>query len=430
MKRLFNLIVCFCFILMSIIFIEYTAIAEETINGVYYIQNVYSNLYMHVQDDSINNTTPIEQDQQDTSTPRLRNIGKLSQLWMIKPISIGVYSIRPMHKLDMALTYGNSGTYANITPASTNDSELANNQKWLIKTDSAGGYSIQPYANFDDGSVEINGMIGDQVNPMAKPVNNDVELSLLSMNTNVGTIVSGVALNSSAGSCWRFIADSVEPGVILHSYTRNTKKDDVSSIVVSSYSMTNISQQFTWSSSNNRVATVDNGLVTAEFAGQSEITFISALGIENEVVVFVDPVTLSAESDLTVGGVIIEGYGTKTATVRSTVYVTVDSISPDGKMSISNIDGAAEAQVIENEWLEIEYYLSIAYIKHNNNALDLKNCETEFIHGPVSAFVSKSADLDQNLTTNPGDVISVVADLFIPDSIITLHTATAELELS
>ncbi len=72
-------------------------------DGVYSIKNRYSNLYLNVPNGGIGYGLNVEQDSAYTSSDTL--INQLSQQWKIVYVGEGYYTIRPMHKLDMGLSY-------------------------------------------------------------------------------------------------------------------------------------------------------------------------------------------------------------------------------------------------------------------------------------------------------------------------------------
>ena len=107
----------------------YVTIAD----GVYYIKNQYSNKYLNVNNGGIADQTNVTQETKISTDP-----DRLSQLWKIRYLSGGYYSIRPMHKLDMALnvTSGNADIVTIGTVDST--SSIADSAQWQIICESSG----------------------------------------------------------------------------------------------------------------------------------------------------------------------------------------------------------------------------------------------------------------------------------------------------
>ncbi len=81
------------------------------LNGVYYIQNLNSGYYLHVDSGKILNQTPVIQYTKYSTS--VSDDYKVRQMWRIHYLDNGRYSIRPMHKLDMGLdvTSGNVDVY-------------------------------------------------------------------------------------------------------------------------------------------------------------------------------------------------------------------------------------------------------------------------------------------------------------------------------
>lgn len=190
--------------------------AETSLDGVYYIKNLYSSKYLHARGDGVGTGTVVEQYTKDTALPTINDPNRLSQLWKIKPLGTNLYSIRPMHKLDRALTYVDSGAQVSITTASTSDSSLSDSQKWLIIEETSGQYSIQPYLNLTNGNIEVNSNTGSdegiQLNSLIFDGESDlqaippadVELTLSSNTTTNGSAVFSNVINSLTRSSWTF----------------------------------------------------------------------------------------------------------------------------------------------------------------------------------------------------------------------------------
>lgn len=102
-------------------------------NGIYYIHSVLGNC-LHVSNGEIdNNTRAIVFGKYAADTGEVL---KLRQLWKLTYLGQGYYSIRPMNKLDMALTV--SGSNAVISYAGENDNTIANQFKWTITENDLG----------------------------------------------------------------------------------------------------------------------------------------------------------------------------------------------------------------------------------------------------------------------------------------------------
>lgn len=112
---------------------KYCTVYVTIEDGVYYIKNLSSNKYLNVDNGGIANQTNVTQETKNTTDP-----DRLSQLWKIRYLSGGYYSIRPMHKLDMGLnvTSGNADIATIGTVDST--SSIADSAEWKIICESNG----------------------------------------------------------------------------------------------------------------------------------------------------------------------------------------------------------------------------------------------------------------------------------------------------
>lgn len=114
-------------------FYIYVIIAD----GIYYIQNVNSGYYLGVENSGISSGSDAQQVAKKTSDPN-----RLSQLWKVKYISGGYYSLRPMHKLNAALRA--DGTVVDIDVIGSSDSSLTSAYLWTITAYSSGNYYFKP----------------------------------------------------------------------------------------------------------------------------------------------------------------------------------------------------------------------------------------------------------------------------------------------
>lgn len=234
----------------------YVTIAD----GVYYIKNNASGYYLGVANEGIFNGSDVAQYPIATS-----GIEQLAQLWKIKYLSNGYYSVRPMHKLDMGL-HDSSG----------------NVDLWEIgTTDSIGGVMFNAWWTI---TYNTNGYV-------FRHAGSDI----YAMTPSGGSTASGTSVvastYSSTSSAFRWTLDRVtvySKEVLLY----NSKTGEVETnpirgvrlgatstlsnlnIAVSVYSGTEIDQTVTWSSDRPGVATVNSstGAVTAISTGKAVIT--------------------------------------------------------------------------------------------------------------------------------------------------------------
>lgn len=229
-------------------------------NGVYYIKNKYSNLYLHVQNGKIANNTNVYQNSKLNSEP-----SNLRQMWKVYYLGSGYYSIRPMHKLNMGLS--TSGTNVCIYNINTVDTSSAINTyaKWTIEGTTDGCYvfkrsgsdstvlslTTESTASGTNIEVQTNGNYQRQKWVLEKIL--DPPEGVLLYNT-----ASGARVASST--------EYVAPGESLGLSELK--------LVAAVYSGNSINQSVSWRSSNPDVATVDisTGKVTGISPGTVTIT--------------------------------------------------------------------------------------------------------------------------------------------------------------
>ncbi len=133
-------------------------------NGVYNFLNMYSNMALFVKDLSILDGTNAVQ---TVYTPNSNETRVIRQLWKITYLGSGRYSIRPLHKLDMALNYNDGNAeikYINSTDTTTSVPDTA---EWTIEVCTSGyyGYWIKNVGQSNktlqlvDANMEIDGNV-------------------------------------------------------------------------------------------------------------------------------------------------------------------------------------------------------------------------------------------------------------------------------
>ena len=225
-------------------------------DGVYYIKNNFSGMYLYAASGKMLNYTNVSQNVLDLTMPRV-----LCQQWKIKYLDDGYYSIRPMHKLDMGLDVTKSN--ADIYYISTNDSfaGVPSYARWTISND-LGVYYLK---------------------------NNDLALSLETPSNNVVN-VNVQTYSRALSQTWILEpVTSIEPGVLLYNSStgyclsvhqtkwiapEQTKTMSQLSFAAAAYAVNDISQTLYWTSSNSGIASVDSstGTVTGVSPGSVTIT--------------------------------------------------------------------------------------------------------------------------------------------------------------
>ena len=227
-------------------------------DGVYRIQN-YSGLYLTSAPGISDGTNVMQSLRNDTAAGRFR------QMWKLKHIGQGYYSVRPMHKLSSALDITQNN--ADIWQIGTSDtvSGVPSYARWTIEYVSS-GYVFHPNGNETRA------------------------LALTDSNANSGTNVESKTFTPNENTNrWNFSKFSIVPsGIHLynkseetiittvprkHMFATETKTLDDFNLKVVPYSGNTISQSVNWSSDNTQIASVSgSGIVTAHSAGIVTIT--------------------------------------------------------------------------------------------------------------------------------------------------------------
>ena len=234
-------------------------------NGVYYISNLNSSYYLNVYNGRIENLTDVYQlsKHSDNATDTY----KIRQLWKVKYLDNGRYSIRPMNKLDMGLDV----TQNNVDIYSIGTSDT------LSGVPSYGEWTIE---------WKENGYVFKNNGESAKT------MQVKNASTSVGATVIASAYSSSNNCRWKLTKMTSPPsGVywydvvgkkmlsgnpsdskyVIYGSTNNI--DDLGLVAVY-YSPSSINQNFTWSSSNADIAAVDSstGSIVGKNSGNVQIS--------------------------------------------------------------------------------------------------------------------------------------------------------------
>ena len=230
-------------------------------NGVYQIKNLYTDYYLHVKEGKIKNYSDVYQYSKysDTATPSVR----IRQMWNIYYLGDGRYSIRPMHKLNTGLdvTNGNVDIY-NIGTSDTLDN-VPTYGKWTISWCSTG------YVFKNDGSDSKT----MQVKNASSTLGTTVVVSAYSTSVNCRWGLTKVTSPPTGAYLYDTVKETIVTTATRAVDVGITKSLSTLQLSAVAYSGTNISQDFTWSSSNSAIATVDsNGAVTGVSTGKATIT--------------------------------------------------------------------------------------------------------------------------------------------------------------
>lgn len=238
----------------------YCTVYVYVANGVYHIKNLNSNYYLNVRNGKISDYSEVNQT--DMLSDIFPKNSRISQMWKTYYLGNGRYSIRPMNKLDMGLdvTEGAVDIY-NIGTSDTL-SGVPSYCEWTI------GWYSTGYVFKNNGDSSLTMQVEDASTSLAAAV----IASTYSAEANCRWELTKV-VSPPAGA---YLYDTAK-GAIATAATRavdvgTTKSLSTLQLSAVAYSGTNISQSFTWYSSNNAIATVDaNGAVTGVSTGTATI---------------------------------------------------------------------------------------------------------------------------------------------------------------
>lgn len=217
-------------------------------DGVYWIMNNDSEFYFHAENGNIANGTQIIQHAKLQVPP----VG-LRAMWKLKYLDNGLYSIRPMHKLStgLHLTTGN----LDIWDIGTNDilSSIPDSAKWLI-TYSQTGYIIQNPSSPEYAIMPSNGSTSAGTQLVNVPYTTGSTSFLWTFEKNTSPPNGIILYNATTGI-------HVTNATLSRNYTSNAT-DITINLIPSYYSGSSIDQTVFWSSTNNDIASVNNGVIT------------------------------------------------------------------------------------------------------------------------------------------------------------------------
>lgn len=234
-------------------------------DGVYYLQNALSGYFLTAQNGEIGNGTPLLASTKYATTTD--TVTRLRQMFKIKHLGSGRYSVRPMHKLNMGLDVTSDDL--DIWNINTTDT--------LTGVPSYGQWTIQWDTN---GYVFTNQSYG---------------LTMQSTSTTLNARVVTGTSTSSAGSRW-VLTKMTEPLVGIYLYdTLNkqvvttptkyvapgeTRTLSSMSLACIAYSPWTIDQSVTWSS-YYQASVASDGTVTGLFATGGNTIYVTARKIMN-----------------------------------------------------------------------------------------------------------------------------------------------------
>lgn len=233
-------------------------------SGVYYIQNLYSGLYLHVENGGIDNFTDVEQhmhyDNFEDDTPTSYRI---RQMWKVSYLGSGRYSVRPLSKLDMGLDVSTHNV--DIYRIGTDDtlSGVPSYAEWTIDWSSIG------YVFRNDGDSDY---AMHPANASVAPGTTIVTSSYMA-STDFKWTLDKIS-NPPSGAYWYDTSSSSIVSTATKSIAVGQSKTlNFLRLCAVAFDPFILDQTFNWSSSDSTVATVDsNGTVTGISTGTATIT--------------------------------------------------------------------------------------------------------------------------------------------------------------
>jgi len=234
-------------------------------NGVYYIKNQKSGYYLTVENGGISNKTDVIQTLKYGASSA--ETDKITQMWKIKHLGYGRYSVRPMHKLNMGL---------NVTSANV-DINTIGTTDILYWVNNYAEWTIERYSNSSSGCIFKN----DGSSSKAAHVSGG------STSSNE-TIVAGT-YSSTTDYRWNLERiNDVPTGIVLYNTTNetvlnnpiatinpsDTKTLSQLNFTIAFFSETSISQTFYWYSGNANIVSINSstGTITGITNGIATVT--------------------------------------------------------------------------------------------------------------------------------------------------------------
>lgn len=246
-------------------------------NGVYYIQNMYSSYYLQLAEGPVQdgayvshmNINPYNGEGDAT-------IEQLKCMWKIYYLGDGVYSVRPLCKLDMGLSVSSDileeFPIAQVTSIGTTDTLLGVPASSLqtIELDET-GYVLQQYG--DDSNTLYAPNIGRSVHPyiVSAPYDEEIINCHWSFHKIEDAPDQAVLHDTSPSNLYNHVSETLIPG--------QTKTMDELGLSAAYCSGTSISQEFVWSTSDSDIVEVDatTGTITRVTNGTVTIYGIHVL---------------------------------------------------------------------------------------------------------------------------------------------------------
>ena len=214
-------------------------------DGLYYIKNLNSNYYLHVLGGKINNKTEVIQAAKYSDDTR--ELFRTWQMWKVKYLGEGRYSVRPYHKLSMGLDVSNSNV--DIYEIGTKDTlaDIRAYSEWVIEWKS-NGYIFKNNGNsaltmqVEDASTELKASV------VAKAYSNVDNCKWSFMK--VSSPPTGVIIYDT--STGKYITDAFTRAVAVDK--ERTLKD--LNFTAAVYTPNSINQSVTWEAGSSKYAKI------------------------------------------------------------------------------------------------------------------------------------------------------------------------------
>ena len=231
-------------------------------DGVYYLEHPDSDYFLYGGGADISNLNNVK-----ITTKKVTSPDNLSQMWKVKYVGSGFYSIRPMHKLDLGLyADAGSGNRVRLWSIGTTDtlSSIPLYGRWSI-TYNMTGYVLKNTNQEDRTLVPLNNSLANGTAAAFTSYSSTDTCQRWRFNKIVSPPTGMLIYNTNTG-----LPFVPEYGYVLKDQTKSLSAQG---IAVAVYSGNSIDQSVTWSSSNADVVSVStNGTIAGNEEGFANIT--------------------------------------------------------------------------------------------------------------------------------------------------------------
>ena len=228
-------------------------------DGVYYIKNKNSNYYLTTSESIPSAPGVVQSSKYESNVP---DTIRICQMWKIKYLGNGMYSVRPLRQLNTGLHVTNNNVdVVNVGTIDTTVGILPS-ATWEITT-AFGGYV------FGNSEANTYMQIADSSTFLDAPV---ISHFFWLADNNCLWELENISSPPNGAYLYDISKEFIVSTTIVYIDIGETKSLSELGLIAVAYSGTNISQSFSWYSTSGNIATVDaNGTVTGVFGGEATI---------------------------------------------------------------------------------------------------------------------------------------------------------------